>query len=250
MDLRETSATERLCSAHERTDCLRPVILDRLFAGRLRAFGGRGRTSAIVKERVPGPWTISKSGLVGDEQADRRHHGGPDKALHHYSAGHYDTWAKELPAAASVLRSPPAFGENISTRGMTEADVCIGDIFRVGDVTLQVSQGRQPCWKLNVRCGVPDMAYRVQSSGRTGWYYRVLEPGVIAPGDLLRLMDRPQPKWTLQRISELFYRRTDAFAELEALSRVPELAENWRNLAARRLAHRRVEDWTARLTGD
>lgn len=226
------------------------MVLDRMFAGQVRDFGDRGRTSAIVKHQIPGPWTVSENGLVGDEQADRRHHGGPEKALHHYCADHYGDWARDLPAAVSVLESPPAFGENISTHGVTEADVCIGDIFRVGRVTLQVSQGRQPCWKLNARFGVSDMAYRVQSTGRTGWYYRVLESGVIAPGDALRLLDRPQPEWTLQRTSELLYRRTDAFAELDALSHVPELTDSWRTLAARRLASRRVEDWTARLTGN
>ncbi|MEO0913788.1 MAG: MOSC domain-containing protein, partial [Pseudomonadota bacterium] len=161
--------------------------IERLFVGQVRGFGGNGRTSAIDKQPIPGPWHIATTGLRGDEQADTRHHGGPDKALHHYSRDHYATWRRELPAAREALRTAPAFGENISTHGLSEADICIGDVFCLGDVILQVSQGRQPCWKLNIRFGVSDMALRVQRSGRTGWYYRVLEPGVVEPGDILRL---------------------------------------------------------------
>jgi MOSC domain-containing protein YiiM len=118
---------------------------------------------------------------------------------------------------------------------------------RAGEVVVQVSQGRQPCWKLNAKFGRSDMAKRVQETGRTGWYYRVLEEGRIAPGDRLELIERPQPAWPLSRIIELLYHRPLAFDELAALAELAELAQGWRELAARRVRRRSVENWSERL---
>ncbi len=224
-------------------------VLDAMFAGKPAPLGERGELSAIGKTSLAPPWTISLNGLVGDEQADPVHHGGPDKALHHYARDHYPAWALEVPAMGARLAQAPAFGENISTLGLTENDVCIGDVVRLGVVCLQIAQGRQPCWKLNARFGVPDLARRVQTTGRTGWYYRVLEPGRIEPGTAFVLEDRPQPDWLLSRVIALLYTRTEAYDDLAALSRLPQLAEGWRQLAARRVANRRTEDWSARLGG-
>jgi MOSC domain-containing protein YiiM len=221
-----------------------------MFAGSPRPLGPRAAPSAIHKFPMAGPWTIATSGLVGDEQADKVNHGGPDKALHHYPHEHYAVWASELPKLAPALTDVPAFGENISTHGMTEETVCIGDVYAIGAVRLQIAQGRQPCWKLNARFDIPDMAYQVQKTGRTGWYYRVLTPGRIEPDTEIKLEDRPQPKWPLSRLIALLYNRTAAFDELAAMSEVPELAEGWRKLAARRVASRKVESWSSRLEGD
>ena len=223
--------------------------IDAMFAGTPRPLGPRNVPSAILKEPLSGPWAISQSGLVGDQQADTENHGGLDKALHHYPHEHYQVWAAELPSIVTMLARTPAFGENISTQGMTEDNVCIGDIYAVGSVRLQIAQGRQPCWKLNARFGVTDMAYRVQRAGRTGWYYRVLATGTITPGDEMHLLERPQPAWPLARLITLLYTRTTAFDELVAASSIPELAEGWRNLAARRVAMRKVESWSSRLDG-
>jgi MOSC domain-containing protein YiiM len=120
-------------------------------------------------------------------------------------------------------------------------------VFRFGSALLQVSQGRQPCWRLNARFDRPDMAVRVQKSGRTGWYYRVLEEGWAEAGDALVLHRRPQPDWPLARAIELLYTRTMDMASLDTLSKLPELAQSWRDLAARRIATRQVEDWNRRL---
>lgn len=191
--------------------------------------------------------TIGPLGLSGDEQGDRRVHGGPDKALHHYDSGHYPGWRAEL-GDLPLLHSPGAFGENISTRGLDEANVCLGDRFRLGNALVEVSQGRQPCWKLNDRFGVPDMARRVQSTGRTGWYYRVLEPGTARTGDSLVLCERPWPDWPLRRLALLLYdRRLDRRA-LEPALALP-LVPSWRKLIERRLELRKVEDWSARIEG-
>lgn len=226
------------------------IAIDRLYAGRPRPLGPRAAPSAILKVAVPEPWTVTRTGLIGDEQGDKVHHGGPEKALHHYAREHYAVWIADIPEIAPLLSAAPAFGENISTLGMTEANVCVGDVFRVGSVVLQVAQGRQPCWKLNAKFQRTDMAFRVQKSGRTGWYYRVLEEGTISPGDTFEMLDRPRAEWPLARILSLLYERTLALDELAALSEVSELAPGWRDLAAKRVKSRSVESWSTRLTGE
>jgi MOSC domain-containing protein YiiM len=220
------------------------ILVEALFIGELTPLGPRQAPTGIRKRKVVGPQTITRTGLAGDHQGDTKSHGGPEKALHHYPRNHYAAWA-----ADGVEAAPAAFGENISTFGVTEKDICIGDIYRFGDALLQVSQGRQPCWRLNARFERPDMAFRVQKSGRTGWYYRVLEEGEAQPGDRLLLSERPQPQWPLVRIIDLLYTRTLDMDALAALAALPELAQSWRTLATRRIETKAVENWERRLRG-
>ncbi len=224
------------------------VTLRELRIGRARAFGPNGEPSAIDKRPATAPLWLGLQGLAGDEQGDPHHHGGPEKAVHHYAAEHYAAWRQELPPASATHLQPGAFGENFSTLGLTEANVCVGDIFRVGGATLQVSQARQPCWKLNVRFGVADMALRVQQSGRTGWYYRVLEAGEVAPNDALALIDRPCPAWPLARVLHYFFVEPLDRGALEGLANLAPLSPSWRALATRRLTSGQVEPWFGRLT--
>lgn len=127
--------------------------------------------------------------------------------------------------------------------------MAIGDVFRLGEAIVEVSQGRQPCWKLNLRFSVPDMARRVQLTGRTGWYYRVLEPGMVSPRETLIRIERRSPQWTVRRVWEIFYVRTLEGTELSSLSELPHLAESWRRHALRRLETGTLEDWSIRLDG-
>lgn len=115
---------------------VRPIVL----TGRVAPLRDDGRLSAIDKRPAQAPWRTGLSALADDEQADLKRHGGPEKALHHYPFEHYAVWADEI-AADPLLRRPGAFGENLSTRGWTEANVCIGDVVRFGSALLQVSQG-------------------------------------------------------------------------------------------------------------
>ena len=226
------------------------TTLRAVLAGRAVPFARPGTRSAVAKEPVAGPVEIGPLGLAGDEQGDRRHHGGPEKAVHHYAFDHYPSWREDLaPAVPPCLGAPGAFGENLSTLGLSEAEVCAGDVCRVGTALLQVSQARQPCWKLNHRFGVADMARRVQASGRTGWYYRVLQPGVVCAGDGLCLVDRPHPDWPLSRLLRVFYTDRMDRAALEGVAALEGLSASWRALAARRLERGAVEDWAPRLDG-
>jgi len=148
-----------------------------------------------------------------------------------------------------VLKQTGAFGENISTLGMAEDNVCIGDVYRAGSALLQVSQPRRPCWKLNRRFGMDDMARQVQDSLRTGWYYRVLEEGAVAAGDALQLVQRPRPDWPLLRVLRCFFHATLDYAELQGIANLPELTDSWRQAATLRIERRDVESWDKRLNG-
>lgn len=218
-----------------------------LLVGQLAPLGGTQTLSGIDKHPIGEPARIGIDGFVDDAQGDRKNHGGPEKAIHHYPFDHYASWRAAL-GPHDLLR-PGGFGENISMPGLTEADVHIGDVLRLGAVTFQVSQGRQPCWKLNLRFARNTMAREVQTSGRTGWYYRILEPGEVRPGDALRLIERPLPAWPLSKVTHLLYHSRDDYAAYEQLATLSQLAENWRALFAKRLASRKVEDWTKRLEG-
>ncbi len=214
--------------------------------GGVAPLGLHGAPSGIVKLAVASPLVLSETGLAGDRQGDTVRHGGPEKAVHHYPFDHYAAWRSDFGHHA-LFAGPGAFGENISTIGLDEETVAIGDVFSLGTAIVEVSQGRQPCWKLNERFGRSDMARQVQSTGRTGWYYRVLTPGIVAPQDRLTLLDRRSPDWTLKRVWRTFYVDPLNRAELAGIAALDRLAEGWRGHAARRLASNRVEDWTRRL---
>lgn len=226
-----------------------PPVHPLTLTGRIAPLGADGKTSAIDKRPASSPFFVSETGLVGDEQADLQHHGGREKALHHYPFEHYASWRAEI-GDVPALQSPGRFGENFSTHGWTETNICVGDIIRFGASLLQVSQGRQPCWKLNRRFGVADMALRVQRSGRAGWYYRVLEPGAADDAAMLNIIARPHPEWPLQRLNALLYGESRSPSELAEMAALPVLAQRWRDLAQKRLESGRIEDWSRRLYGD
>ena len=149
--------------------------------------GERLVSSAIVKTPVAGPLPLGPAGLAGDAQADLANHGGPDKAVCVYAAEHLADWSRHLGRPLE----PGAFGENFTVTGLLEADVCIGDVYRVGGALLQVTQPRLPCVKLAARHGAPDFVRRVYASGRTGFYLRCLEPGSVQAGDPITRVARP-----------------------------------------------------------
>ena len=159
-----------------------------LYIGKISVLGPEGQLSGIFKRPV-GTVNVSADGFEGDHQADRRVHGGPEKAIHHYAAENYALLAASFPEIAQAL-VPGQIGENVSTQGWTEDDVHLGDVFRIGAARVQVSQPRSPCWKINHRFDVEGLSKLIAEAGMTGWYYRVLTPGSIAVGDPFELLDR------------------------------------------------------------
>ena len=230
------------------TDIPGPWRVDALCVGRCQPLGPRGVPSGIRKAAVTQRISLTATGFAGDEQGDRRHHGGPDKAIHHYPREHHAAWAADI-GPHPLLQQAGAFGENLSTTGLQEADVAIGDRFALSDAIVEVSQGRQPCFRLNLRFGLPGMARAMQHSGRTGWYYRVIQEGMVASGDRLRLLDRPTPAWTVARLHRILHLDPLDRDELRGMAALAALPERWRLLAEHRLGSGMVEDWRGRLEG-
>ncbi len=222
------------------------TTIDALFTGTVEERWPGRPASAIGKRRADGRLEIGAEGFVTDAQADRAVHGGPEKAIHHYPGEHYAAWRAEL---GRDDLSPGGFGENLSTTGITEAELCIGDVLSLGSAVVQVSQGRQPCWKLAAHTAEERMAFLFQTTGRTGWYYRVLQPGHAEAGDGLALVERPRPGWTVQRVTRARLTRRIAPEEAAALAAMPELYAGWRAAFARMAGGATDEDVSARLKG-
>jgi len=212
------------------------IPIDAILTGKARAFRG-DEASAIVKTPAAGPQHVGFLGLTGDEQADLSVHGGTDKAIHHYPRDHYGWWAEAL-GGHELLDTPGAFGENISTDGLVETEACIGDRYRLGSALVEISQGRQPCWKLGHRFGVASVTATVVTSRRSGWYYRVIEEGAVAAGDTLELVARPLPEWSVERVFALLVGGAGKRepAALRALAEMDVLAASWRVRAEKLLA--------------
>lgn len=210
--------------------------IDALLTGKARRFGAKGEPSAIDKRAVEGRRAVGALGIAGDEQADLSVHGGPDKAIHHYPRDHYDWWAETIGDHA-LLQDAGAFGENISTSGLTESAACIGDRYRLGSALVEISQGRQPCWKLGHRFGIATLPATVVTSRRGGWYYRVIEDGAVGAGDALDLMERPLPDWSVEHVFHLLIGGAGKRepAALRALAAMDLLAANWRARAEKLL---------------
>jgi MOSC domain-containing protein YiiM len=155
-------------------------------------------TSGIFKQPVEGSIWLSRTNLAGDGQADLSVHGGPDKAVYAYPAAHYPFWRAELP---EFEWSFGAFGENFTITGLTEESVCIDDVYVVGEARLQVSQPRQPCWKLARRLQIRDIGVRMMLTGYSGWYLRVLNESFVQAGLPVILEERPYPDWTIARVN-------------------------------------------------
>ena len=192
--------------------------------------------SAIATQPVSGAVRIGWLGLAGDSVADPVHHGGWDKAIHLYPQDHYGWWRERKPGHP-LLEKPGAFGENIASRGMTEEEVCLGDRFSLGSAVVEVSHGRQPCWKLDHRFGARDVMATIVKTARCGIYFRVLREGEAEAGGMMELLERPLPQWSIARLFRLLIGgghkgEPDA---VRALADMTVLAEAWRD-RARKLA--------------
>jgi MOSC domain-containing protein YiiM len=178
------------------------------------AWKGRTASTGIFKEPV------------SDGQADLTVHGGLDKAVYVYPFEHYDYWRSELPDMDLPLG---IFGENFTTIGLKEAEVNIGDRFRIGNLLLMVTQPRMPCYKLGIRFGRPDIVKRFLASRRTGFYFRVLQEGEVGVGDTLELVSRDNHHITVADITQLYVREEDNPDLLQRAAQLEALPQSWRD---------------------
>ena len=218
-------------------------LLVSIQVGLPRAYGREGADdpmdrpweTGFFKQAVDGPRWLGKTNLVGDGQADLVNHGGPDKAVLCYAASHYPGWREELQRPDLPHG---AFGENFTIDGLTEETVCVGDVYRLGEAIVQVSQPRQPCWKLAWRWRLKELTALVERSGRTGWYIRVLEEGEVRAGLGLTLLKRPYPEWTVKRATFVMRHRQQGRTVAGELAGCEALAASWRDRLAEAAAGR------------
>lgn len=207
-----------------------------LLSGTPKPFRGDDH-SAIDKQPVAGPVRITWLGFEGNKVADPVHHGGWDKAIHLYPLDHHDWWRDAI-GEHPLIGRPGAFGENIASTGMVETDFRLGDRFRLGTALVEVSHGRQPCWKLDHRFDGAKVMGAIVRTGRCGIYFRVIEEGEVEGPGAMELVERGPEQWTIARLFHLLIgggHKSDA-AALRELAGMKLLAEAWRERAAKLMA--------------
>ncbi len=204
--------------------------IEAVCTGTARPFNG-AETSAIAKRPREGRVQVLGEGLAPDEQADRSVHGGPDMALHLYPLDHHDWWRGQI-GEHPALDEPGGFGSNLAVTGLLEDDVHIGDRFRLGSALIEVSQPRQPCWKIEHRFGHKGMVSKIIATGRSGWYFRVIEPGEVAAGDSLERIAMGAADWSIARVFRALVAGKASQEELAELAALATLTPRLREKAA------------------
>jgi len=194
-----------------------------LYAGKPKPLGPRNALSSIVKAPVP-YLTVHTNCTDEDEQANKKLHGGPEKVLHQFAPIHYQTLKKHFPGEPFTIGS---IGENISVEGMDDSNVFIADVWKFGDVVLQVSAPRAPCNKISQRFNIANLDRFLGERGNTGWYYRVLQTGVIHTGDTVSLMHREENTVNVQTLMQCAHTKSDATLA-EQLANLAVLDQEWR----------------------
>jgi MOSC domain-containing protein YiiM len=199
---------------------------------RLAAWRGQTFNTGIFKEPVAGPVMMRQLDLDGDRQADLSVHGGPYKAVYAYPAEHYKFWKKEFPEMELPWGQ---FGENLTTEGLNEKDTHIGDVLRAGQATVQVTQPRVPCFKLAAKFQRDDILKRFLQSGRSGFYFSVIEEGLVAAGDAIERVQEDANGISVSDINKLFNHGTD-IALMRRVIQLEALPLDWREHFAELLA--------------
>jgi MOSC domain-containing protein YiiM len=201
--------------------------------------------TGFYKRTVNSELWLGYKGLKGDGQSDLKNHGGVDKAVCVYPIEHYAYWNKEF---KQLDFNAGAFGENFTTTGLLEAEVCIGDIYSIGTALVQVTQPRQPCYKLARRWKVKDLANLVQSTGKTGFYFRVIENGYVVSGNVFKLIERMHENITISYCNNIMHiEKNNCTAALE-LSKCVELSASWKDTLYSRYLNKRIESPERRLS--
>ena len=199
---------------------------------RLIAWKGQTFNTGIFKKPVDGPVMMRQLDLDGDRQADLSVHGGPNKAVYAYASEHYEFWKKELPEMDLPWGQ---FGENLTTEGLNENDTHIGDVLRVGQAAVQVTQPRVPCFKLAAKFQRDDILKRVLQSGRSGFYFAVIEEGLVAAGDAIERIQEDANSIAVSDINKLYYHGMDV-PLMRRVIQLNALPIDWREHFAEKLA--------------
>lgn len=199
--------------------------------GNFTVSGNRKMFSGINKKPVQDKTFLDVLGFRGDGVADPRFHGGRDKAVCVYCTDHFAYWEKELNREIQ----PGAFGENLSVTGWTEKNVHIGDVFQIGNAQVQCTQPRQPCHKLNKVFDFQAMACRVQTTGFSGWYFRVTQPGWVTAGEeIIRVQEDPK-QISVDTANDLMHKNKKNWQGIKEILSVEALSDSWRETFNKRL---------------
>lgn len=193
-------------------------------------------STGIFKCPITGPVAVKRTQLTGDVQADRINHGGEEKAVYAYPWEHYAHWASELKRNDFALGQ---FGENLTTEGLLETELSIGDRIRVGSALLEISQPRQPCFKLGIKMKLPGFPKLFLKSGRVGFYLRVLEEGSLEAGNTISVEPTDQERITVQATNHLRFFDNHNLPEIERALTNTALSDSWRRSFEDFLANRR-----------
>ena len=223
--------------------------LQSIQVGTPRQYGVEGARAAMERPwetsffRAPStqPRWLYTTHLDGNVQADKENHGQPGQAVLLYSGAHYPLWQQELNVPEI---GPGGFGENFTLAGMSEQTACIADIYALGEALIQVTGPRYPCWKIARRWGIKDLTKRVAATGRTGWYCRVLQEGMVEPGMPVLLVERSYPRWTIALINDFTHGHNKDVALARELASCPQLVEWWPEMIMRRVLGRDKDDYS------
>jgi MOSC domain-containing protein YiiM len=198
---------------------------------------GKVVTTGIFKEPVKGPVMLRRLNLDGDGQADLTVHGGVSKAIYAYPSEHYGYWRKELPG---VDLPWGMFGENFTTEGLLEQDAYIGNRFRIGEAEVMVTEPRMPCYKLGIKFGRADIIKRFLASRRSGFYFAVVQEGMVTVGDSIELIGRDQQDISVADIARLYAFDKDDLKAMRRAIEIEALPENWKGYFRHRLESKPV----------
>jgi MOSC domain-containing protein YiiM len=198
----------------------------------------RGATfeTGIFKTPVADRIMLRTTNLNGDGQADLSVHGGRNKAVYGYPFEHYAAWGVELPDILNLNRDWGAFGENFTTEGLLENDVFIGDRYRIGSAVVMVTTPRQPCYKLAAKFQRDDIIERFILSGRSGFYFSVIEEGEVGAGDEIELLGREEITLSIAQLNTLYTTKSPDREMLQRSLQIKSMPEGWRERFRTRLA--------------
>ncbi|MDQ7061762.1 MAG: MOSC domain-containing protein [Sulfurimonas sp.] len=186
-------------------------------------------------------YSITELGFTLDDQSDKENHGGVDKAICAYSFDYY----KYLEETYTLVLPTCAFGENLSLLSITDGEICLGDRFTYGEVILEVSQPRQPCWKISTIIGIKNLTAIVVKEFKTGFYFRVIKGGEVTPKDSLELLWRVYPKFTIEYINKIAFNAKDNQENIKEVLKCPKLADAYKLSLQRRYKNKEfgLQDW-------